>query len=68
MAGRAIAISLVHGGPSPNFLSPVVFSLLAGVSPNPVLEDIADPDLLEKVKQVICLSYPDDRNNRPTLV
>ncbi|XP_053192741.1 uncharacterized protein LOC128376917 [Scomber japonicus] len=52
MAGRAIAISLVHGGPSPNFLSPVVFSLLAGVSPNPVLEDIADPDLLEKVKQV----------------
>ena len=59
MAGRAIAISLAHGGPAPNFLSPVVFSLLAGVSAHPVLEDIADPDLLEKVKRVICYSFPD---------
>ncbi|KAG7455575.1 G2 M phase-specific E3 ubiquitin-protein ligase-like [Solea senegalensis] len=51
IAGRAIAISLVHGGPPPNFLSPVVFSLLVDVSANPVLEDIADADLLEKVKK-----------------
>ncbi|XP_059201469.1 uncharacterized protein LOC131981267 isoform X1 [Centropristis striata] len=52
IAGRAIAISLVHGGPPPNFLSPVVFSLLVDDSPNPVLEDIADLDLLEKVIKV----------------
>lgn len=57
IAGRAIAISLVHGGPPPNFLSPVVFSLLADVSANPVLEDIADADLLEKVKKVSCNSF-----------
>ncbi|XP_074535571.1 G2/M phase-specific E3 ubiquitin-protein ligase-like [Halichoeres trimaculatus] len=52
MAGRAIAISLVHGGPPPNFLSPVVFSLLVDVPANPVLDDIADTDLLEKVTKV----------------
>ncbi|KAG7470308.1 G2 M phase-specific E3 ubiquitin-protein ligase-like [Solea senegalensis] len=52
IAGRAFAISLVHGGPPPNFLSPVVFSLLVDVSANPVLEDIADTDLLEKVKKM----------------
>ncbi|XP_028259851.1 uncharacterized protein LOC114434702 [Parambassis ranga] len=52
IAGRAMAISLVHGGPPPNFLSPVVFSLLVDISANPVLEDIADADLLEKVKKV----------------
>ncbi|XP_029998120.1 G2/M phase-specific E3 ubiquitin-protein ligase-like [Sphaeramia orbicularis] len=52
IAGRAIAVSLVHGGPPPNFLSPTVFSLLVDGSANPVLEDIADTELLEKVKKV----------------
>uniref|UniRef100_UPI003AAF0910 G2/M phase-specific E3 ubiquitin-protein ligase-like n=1 Tax=Centroberyx gerrardi TaxID=166262 RepID=UPI003AAF0910 len=51
-AGRAIAVSLVHGGPPPNFLSPTVFSLLVDGSANPVLEDIANTELLEKVKKV----------------
>ncbi|XP_063755391.1 uncharacterized protein LOC134874991 [Eleginops maclovinus] len=51
-AGRAIAVSLVHGGPPPNFLSPTVFSLLVDGSANPAVEDIADPELLEKVKKV----------------
>lgn len=57
IAGRAIAISLVHGGPPPNFLSPVLFSLLIDVPANPVPEDIADADLLEKVKKVSCHSF-----------
>ncbi|XP_062418993.1 uncharacterized protein LOC134131245 [Pungitius pungitius] len=51
-AGRAIAVSLVHGGPPPNFLSPTVYSLLVNGSAKPVLEDIADMELLEKVKKV----------------
>ncbi|KAG1927281.1 G2/M phase-specific E3 ubiquitin-protein ligase [Pimephales promelas] len=50
-AGRAIAVSLVHGGPPPNFLSPTVFSLLVGGSANPGLEEIADTELLDKVKK-----------------
>ncbi|XDV25542.1 hypothetical protein PO909_029448, partial [Leuciscus waleckii] len=51
-AGRAIAVSLVHGGPPPNFLSPTVFSLLVDGSANPGLEEIADTELLDKVKKV----------------
>ncbi|KAK7171913.1 hypothetical protein R3I93_004269 [Phoxinus phoxinus] len=51
-AGRAIAVSLVHGGQPPNFLSPTVFSLLVDGSANPGLEEIADTELLDKVKKV----------------
>ncbi|XP_035516982.1 G2/M phase-specific E3 ubiquitin-protein ligase-like, partial [Morone saxatilis] len=50
IAGKAIAVSLVHGGPPPNFLSPTVFCLLVS-SANPKLEYIADTELLEKVKK-----------------
>ncbi|XP_053281200.1 G2/M phase-specific E3 ubiquitin-protein ligase [Pleuronectes platessa] len=52
IVGKAIAVSLVHGGPPPNFLSPTVFSLLVDGSAKPVLADIADMELLEKVKKV----------------
>ncbi|XP_065325824.1 G2/M phase-specific E3 ubiquitin-protein ligase-like [Pelmatolapia mariae] len=52
ISGKAIAVSLVHGGPPPNFLSPTVFSLLVGNSANPALEDIADLELFEKVKKI----------------
>ncbi|XP_061526049.1 LOW QUALITY PROTEIN: G2/M phase-specific E3 ubiquitin-protein ligase-like [Phycodurus eques] len=51
-AGRATAVSLVHGGPPPNFLSPVLFSLLVNGSANPNVEDIADTQLMDKVKKV----------------
>ncbi|XP_013855982.1 uncharacterized protein LOC106511791 [Austrofundulus limnaeus] len=54
MAGRAIAVSLVHGGPAPRFLSPVLFSCLVG-GPNaacPTLKDITDAELHEKLKKV----------------
>ncbi len=55
IAGRAIAISLVHGGPPPGFLSPTLFSSLVDGPElaKPVLEDIADRDLHEKIKRVI---------------
>lgn len=58
IAGRAIAVSLVHGGPSPGFLSPTLCSCVVGGkdSAKPVLEDIADFDLYEKVKKVILCS------------
>ncbi|XP_076738804.1 G2/M phase-specific E3 ubiquitin-protein ligase-like [Maylandia zebra] len=52
ISGRAIAVSLVHGGPPPNFLSPTVFSLLVGNSANPALEDIADLELFEKARKI----------------
>lgn len=57
VAGRAIAVSLVHGGPPLGFLAPTLYSCLVGgkSSVKPVLEDIADTDLYEKVKKVNAL-------------
>ncbi|XP_076735626.1 uncharacterized protein LOC106674779 isoform X2 [Maylandia zebra] len=62
IAGRAIAVSLVHGGPPAGFLSPTLFSCLVD-GPDlakPVLEDVADSDLREKIKRVKeCKSFED---------
>ncbi|KAL7396177.1 hypothetical protein ABVT39_001478 [Epinephelus coioides] len=61
IAGRAIAASLVHGGPPPGFIAPTLYSRLVGAnSSKPVLEDIADTELYEKVKKVSeCTSLDD---------
>lgn len=55
IAGRAIAVSLVHGGPPPRFLSPTLFACLIGgpEAAKPVLDDIADSDIRDQVKKVI---------------
>lgn len=52
VAGCGIAVSLVHGGPAPGFLSPTFFSCLVNGpdSAIPVMEDIADADLYESQK------------------
>lgn len=56
LAGRAIAVSIVHGGPPPGFLAPTLYScVVGGKSVKPVLEDIADADLYERVKKVNAL-------------
>ncbi|KAI7796526.1 putative G2/M phase-specific E3 ubiquitin-protein ligase-like, partial [Triplophysa rosa] len=62
IAGRAIAVSLVHGGPSAGFLSPTLFSCLVDGPEltKPVLEDIVDSDLHGKIKRVTeCKSFVD---------
>ncbi|KAF1389896.1 hypothetical protein PFLUV_G00052290 [Perca fluviatilis] len=62
IAGRAIAVSLVHGGPPPGFFAPTLYACLVGAksSIKPVLEDIADADLYEKVKKLSeCTSLDD---------
>ncbi|XP_041916321.1 G2/M phase-specific E3 ubiquitin-protein ligase-like isoform X2 [Alosa sapidissima] len=54
IAGRAIAVSLVHGGPPACFLSPTLFTRPVN-GPDfakPILEDIADGDLREKIKMI----------------
>lgn len=52
--GRMIAVCLVHGGPAPGFFSPTLFSCLATgpETAKPVIEDVADFELLEKLKKV----------------
>lgn len=54
IAGRAIAVSLVHGGPGPGFLSRTLFSCLVNgpESAKPTLSDLSDSDLYEKVKKI----------------
>ncbi|XP_018409660.1 PREDICTED: G2/M phase-specific E3 ubiquitin-protein ligase [Nanorana parkeri] len=50
-AGRMLAIALVHGGLPPGFLSQTLFACLISDSQHvqPVLEDVADPDVLEAI-------------------
>ncbi|XP_048455853.1 G2/M phase-specific E3 ubiquitin-protein ligase isoform X2 [Rhincodon typus] len=53
-AGRMIAISLVHGGPSPNFFSRTLFSCLA-YGPEvtePTMEDVTHVDVTQKIKKI----------------
>ncbi|KAF7649765.1 hypothetical protein LDENG_00136340, partial [Lucifuga dentata] len=62
IAGQAIAVSLVHGGPPPGFFAPTLYSCLVGGKDlaKSVLEDIADTDLHENVKQMLeCMSLDD---------
>ncbi len=55
IAGRAITVSLVHGAPPADFLSPTFFSCLVSGPElaKPLLEDVADSDLHVKIKRVI---------------
>ncbi|XP_077958481.1 G2/M phase-specific E3 ubiquitin-protein ligase [Gasterosteus aculeatus] len=54
ITGRAIAVSLVHGGPSPNFLSKTLFDCIVQgpEKSRPRLEDIADVEIREKIQKV----------------
>lgn len=49
-----IAVSLVHGGPSPGFFSKILFNCLVygpeNVKPN--LDDVADTDVAQTIKKV----------------
>lgn len=56
IAGRAIAVSLVHGGPAPRFLSPTLFTCLVQgpETVKPSLKDVADSDLKDKLEKVNC--------------
>lgn len=49
-----IAVSLVHGGPSPGFFSKILFNCLVygpeNVKPN--LDDVADIDVAQTIKKV----------------
>lgn len=54
IAGRAVAVSLVHGGPAPSCFSKTLFDCIAQ-GPDvctPVLEDVGDCELYNKIKKV----------------
>ncbi|XP_025006505.2 G2/M phase-specific E3 ubiquitin-protein ligase isoform X2 [Gallus gallus] len=53
-AGKMIAVSLVHGGPSPGFFSKILFDCLVygpeNVKPN--LDDVADAGVAQTIKKI----------------
>ncbi|NWZ18310.1 G2E3 ligase, partial [Asarcornis scutulata] len=53
-AGKMIAVSLVHGGPSPGFFSKILFNCLVygpeNVKPN--LDDVVDIDVAQTIKKI----------------
>ncbi|XP_066468208.1 G2/M phase-specific E3 ubiquitin-protein ligase [Tiliqua scincoides] len=53
-AGKMIAVSLVHGGPSPSFFSETLFNCLVYGTENvtPTAEDVADVDVLQTIKKI----------------
>lgn len=54
-----IAVSLVHGGPCPGFFSKTLFNCLVYGPENvkPALEDVADVDVAQTIKTVICNKF-----------
>lgn len=54
-----IAVSLVHGGPPPGFFSKTLFSCLVYGPENvkPALEDVADVDVAQTIKRVMCNKF-----------
>ncbi|CAL8301751.1 unnamed protein product [Gadus morhua 'NCC'] len=62
LAGKAIAVSIVHGGPPPAFFSTTLFDCLVGGphTAKPVLEDVADTDIYQWVKKVSQSSTHED--------
>ena len=57
ITGRAIAFSLVHGGPSPNFLSKTLFDCIVQgpEKSRPDLGYIADSEIHDKIQKVCCI-------------
>ena len=53
--GKMIALSILHGGPGPEFFAPVVVDyLFGGISAvNPTIEDVPDKDLQLKIRKVL---------------
>ncbi|KAG2457928.1 G2E3 ligase, partial [Polypterus senegalus] len=51
--GRIIAVSLIHGGPGPQFLSPNLVNYIVGTGEiSPSIEDISDPDIHKMLLKV----------------
>lgn len=54
--GKAIALSIVNGGPGPTFLAPVVVDYLFGgiTCVKPSVEDVLDETVRSKIQKVCC--------------
>ncbi|CAC5408544.1 G2H3 [Mytilus coruscus] len=62
--GLFFSLSIVHGGPSPKFLSPVMYNALVGQAGERNIEDIADGDLRGEVQKLKDASSLQDLNKQ----
>ncbi|XP_052085243.1 G2/M phase-specific E3 ubiquitin-protein ligase-like [Mytilus californianus] len=61
--GLFFSLSIVHGGPSPKFLSPAMYNALVGQAGERNIEDKADGDLRGEVQKVVFRKYWIDNKN-----
>nr|XP_055051748.1 uncharacterized protein LOC129437569 isoform X3 [Misgurnus anguillicaudatus] len=52
LIGKAIAISMVHGGPSPGFFSPTLFECIINGNVSPTIGDVNDFDLQANITKI----------------
>lgn len=66
-AGMTIATSLVHGGPGPQFLSPVLFEALSSTPESTfvAVQDIPDMDIRNYLEKL--LTYQEEHSNTANL-
>ncbi|XP_070631521.1 G2/M phase-specific E3 ubiquitin-protein ligase isoform X6 [Bos indicus] len=64
-AGKMVAISLVHGGPSPGFFSQTLFNCLAYGPENtqPIVDDVSDFDVAQIMIRINAAATVDDLNS-----
>uniref|UniRef100_A0A8C5NZG9 G2/M-phase specific E3 ubiquitin ligase n=1 Tax=Jaculus jaculus TaxID=51337 RepID=A0A8C5NZG9_JACJA len=64
-AGKMLAISLVHGGPSPGFFSKTLFNCLAYGPENtqPILDDVSDFDVAQIIIRINTATSTADLNS-----
>ncbi|XP_059734982.1 G2/M phase-specific E3 ubiquitin-protein ligase isoform X8 [Bos javanicus] len=64
-AGKMVAISLVHGGPSPGFFSQTLFNCLAYGPENtqPIVDDVSDFDVAQIMIRINTAATVDDLNS-----
>lgn len=50
--GIMVGVSMIHGGPSPNFFSEELFHLLVGIEVKPKVDDIHNQDIKDQINKV----------------
>jgi hypothetical protein len=52
LAGQICAMSIIHGGPNPNFLAPIIVKKILGEDFAPLVTDIPESEFQQQVFKV----------------
>lgn len=62
-AGMVVALSLVHGGPGPQFLAPQLYGAIIGQQANVSLDDVYDMELKSSLQNLLKSTSKEEANN-----